>query len=158
MENTVQECEHIAAAGYTRQGRGIRTCTSSAQPIFPRKASRTWGRNDRAGPAGRHLRQAAQVPPSGHDSGRLWRKMDIFKIIRQKKAIFLLAQLVMSSFYRPLGEKLGVQPGAEMLEGIRMAEQTGCACPGRPRHRRDAQTGLGLSGLLEQTQARHATG
>jgi pheromone shutdown-related protein TraB len=54
-----------------------------------------------------------------------WRKMDIFKVIRQKKAVFLLAQLLMSSFYRRLGEKLGVQPGAEMLEGIRMAEQTG---------------------------------
>lgn len=54
-----------------------------------------------------------------------WRKMDIFKIIRQKKAVFLLAQLIMSSFYRRLGEKLGVQPGAEMLEGIHMAEQTG---------------------------------
>jgi pheromone shutdown-related protein TraB len=54
-----------------------------------------------------------------------WRKMDIFKIIRQKKAVFLLAQLILSSFYRRLGEKLGVQPGAEMLEGVRMAEQTG---------------------------------
>jgi pheromone shutdown-related protein TraB len=56
-----------------------------------------------------------------------WRKMDIFKIIRQKKAVFLLAQLIMSSFYRRLGQQLGVQPGAEMLEGIRMAEQTGAA-------------------------------
>jgi pheromone shutdown-related protein TraB len=56
-----------------------------------------------------------------------WRKMDIFKVIRQKKAVFLLAQLIMSSFYRRLGEKLGVQPGAEMLEGIHMAEQTGAA-------------------------------
>ncbi len=54
-----------------------------------------------------------------------WGKMDIVKIIRQKKAVFLLAQLIMSSFYRRLGEKLGVQPGAEMIEGIRMAEQTG---------------------------------
>jgi len=54
-----------------------------------------------------------------------WRKMDIFKVLRQKKAVFLLAQLIMSSFYRRLGEKLGVQPGAEMLEGIRQAEATG---------------------------------
>jgi len=54
-----------------------------------------------------------------------WQKMDIFKVIRQKKAVFLLAQLMLSSFYRRLGEKLGVQPGAEMLEGIHMAEQTG---------------------------------
>jgi pheromone shutdown-related protein TraB len=53
-----------------------------------------------------------------------WSKMDIFKVIRQKKAMFLLAQLIMSSFYRRLGEKLGIQPGAEMLEGIRLAEQT----------------------------------
>jgi pheromone shutdown-related protein TraB len=53
-----------------------------------------------------------------------WSKMDIFKVVRQKKAVFLLSQLVMSSFYRRLGEKLGVQPGAEMLEGIRLAEET----------------------------------
>jgi pheromone shutdown-related protein TraB len=54
-----------------------------------------------------------------------WRKMDVFKVVRQKKAVFLLAQLMLSSFYRRLGEKLGVQPGAEMLEGVRLAEQTG---------------------------------
>ena len=54
-----------------------------------------------------------------------WRKMDIYKVIRQRKAVFLLAQLIMSSFYRRLGEKLGVQPGAEMLEAIHVAEQTG---------------------------------
>ena len=54
-----------------------------------------------------------------------WRRMDIFKVIRQKKAVFLLAQLILSSFYRRLGEKLGVQPGAEMLEAIRLTEQTG---------------------------------
>ncbi len=53
-----------------------------------------------------------------------WSKMDIFKVIRQKKALFLLAQLIMSSFYRRLGEKLGIQPGAEMIEGIRLADET----------------------------------
>lgn len=54
-----------------------------------------------------------------------WSKMDIFKVVKQKKAIFLLAQLIMTSFYRRLGEKLGIQPGAEMLEGIKMAEESG---------------------------------
>jgi len=53
-----------------------------------------------------------------------WSKMDIFKVIRQKKAAFLLAQLILTSFYRRLGEKLGIQPGAEMREGIRLAEET----------------------------------
>ena len=54
-----------------------------------------------------------------------WKKMDIFKVIRDKKAMFLLAQLIVSSFYRKLGEKLGVQPGAEMLEAIEQAKQSG---------------------------------
>jgi pheromone shutdown-related protein TraB len=52
-----------------------------------------------------------------------WRKMNIFKIIKDKKAMFLLAQLMVSSFYRKLGEKLGIQPGAEMLEAINQAGQ-----------------------------------
>jgi pheromone shutdown-related protein TraB len=51
--------------------------------------------------------------------------MDIFKVLKQKKAVFLLAQLIMTSFYRRLGEKLGIQPGAEMLKGIEMSEKTG---------------------------------
>ena len=54
-----------------------------------------------------------------------WEKMDIFKIIKEKKSVLLLAQLIMSSFYRRLGEQLGVQPGAEMLEGVRQAEERG---------------------------------
>jgi pheromone shutdown-related protein TraB len=54
-----------------------------------------------------------------------WNKMDIFKVVRQKKAVFLLAQLILTSFYRRLGEKLGIQPGAEMLAGIELAEETG---------------------------------
>ena len=54
-----------------------------------------------------------------------WKKMNIFKIIKEKKALFLLAQLIMNSFYRRIGEQLGVQPGAEMVEGIKQAEKTG---------------------------------
>ncbi len=54
-----------------------------------------------------------------------WSKMNIFKVVRQKKATFLLAQLVMTSFYRRLGEKLNIQPGAEMLKGIELSESTG---------------------------------
>jgi len=51
-----------------------------------------------------------------------WKKMNIFKVIREKKALFLLTQLILSSFYKRLGDQLGVQPGAEMIEGIRQAE------------------------------------
>lgn len=56
-----------------------------------------------------------------------WQQMNIFKVVREKKAMFLLAQLVMSAFYRKLGEQLGVQPGAEMLEGVKIAEEEGAA-------------------------------
>ncbi len=56
-----------------------------------------------------------------------WRRMNIFRVIREKKAAFLLAQLVLSSFYRRIGDQLGVQPGAEMLEAVRQCEQTGAA-------------------------------
>jgi len=54
-----------------------------------------------------------------------WRKMNIFRVIKEGKAVFLLAQLIMTSFYRRLGKQLGVQPGAEMLEGIKIAENNG---------------------------------
>jgi pheromone shutdown-related protein TraB len=54
-----------------------------------------------------------------------WQKMDVVKIVRQGKAMMLLAQLILSSFYRKLGERLGVKPGAEMLEGARLAEEKG---------------------------------
>jgi pheromone shutdown-related protein TraB len=53
-----------------------------------------------------------------------WQKMNIFKIIRQKKAVLLLAQLILGAFYRRLGEQLGAVPGAEMLEAARLAGQT----------------------------------
>ncbi len=54
-----------------------------------------------------------------------WKKMDIFQIVRENKALFVLVQLLMSSFYRKMAEKMGVRPGEEMLEGIRQAESTG---------------------------------
>jgi pheromone shutdown-related protein TraB len=52
-----------------------------------------------------------------------WKKMDIFKVIKDKKAAFLLAQLIMSSFYRRLGKQLDVKPGAEMIKGINLAKE-----------------------------------
>jgi len=56
-----------------------------------------------------------------------WKKMNIFRVIKEGKAVFLLSQLVMTSFYKKLGDQLGVRPGAEMLEGITLAEERG-AC------------------------------
>ncbi len=54
-----------------------------------------------------------------------WQHTNIFQVVRQGKAMFLLAQLVMQSFYRRLGKQLEVEPGAEMLAGAACAEETG---------------------------------
>lgn len=55
----------------------------------------------------------------------LWRDMDIFKVIKEKKATFLLANLVLSSFQRRLGERLGIKPGDEMRAAMEEAEARG---------------------------------
>jgi len=54
-----------------------------------------------------------------------WKKLDIFKVIREGKTLFLLANLAVSSYQRRLGEQLGVKPGAELLMGAETAEETG---------------------------------
>ncbi len=56
-----------------------------------------------------------------------WKKMDIYKVVKEKKALFLLAQMIMGSFYKRLGEQLEIKPGAEMLEGIELAKKRGAA-------------------------------
>lgn len=56
---------------------------------------------------------------------KAWQHTNLFQVIRQGKATFLLAQLAMQSFYRRLGKQLEVEPGAEMLAGAACAEETG---------------------------------
>ena len=53
---------------------------------------------------------------------RRWEETDIIGIIREKKASFLFANIVLTAFQRRLGERLGVRPGQEMLEAIQAAE------------------------------------
>ena len=54
-----------------------------------------------------------------------WKKTNIGKVIREGKAALLLSSLIMSSFQRRIGKKLGVNPGAEMAEGARAGEECG---------------------------------
>ncbi|MBE9502666.1 MAG: TraB/GumN family protein [Proteobacteria bacterium] len=51
-----------------------------------------------------------------------WKQMNIVRVVKEKKSLFLLSQLILSSFYRRLGSQIGVQPGAEMMEGITQSE------------------------------------
>jgi len=54
-----------------------------------------------------------------------WKKTNVGKIIREGKAMLLLSSLIMSSFQRKIGEKLGVTPGAELLEAVKASESVG---------------------------------
>ena len=54
-----------------------------------------------------------------------WRNLDIFDVIRERRVLFLLSSLVLTSYQRRLGEKLGVRPGAEMLAAIDQAARVG---------------------------------
>lgn len=51
-----------------------------------------------------------------------WKKMDIFKVIKEGKSFLLLTNLMISSFQYKIGKDLGVKPGAEMLAAIEAAE------------------------------------
>ena len=52
-----------------------------------------------------------------------WESLDLKEIIRKQQLSTLMVNLVLASFQKRLGDKLGVIPGTEMLEAIRMAEK-----------------------------------
>ncbi|MEY4551626.1 MAG: hypothetical protein RL685_7821, partial [Pseudomonadota bacterium] len=54
-----------------------------------------------------------------------WRNLDIFTVIRERRMLFLLSSLVLTSYQRRLGAKLGVRPGAEMIAAIDHAARVG---------------------------------
>ena len=54
-----------------------------------------------------------------------WKNLDIFKVIREGKTLFLLANLAIGAYQRRLGAKLGVKPGAEMLAAAEKAKALG---------------------------------
>ena len=49
--------------------------------------------------------------------------MDIVTIIKQKKALLLLANLILSAFQKRLAQQLGLNPGQEMIEAIQTAKE-----------------------------------
>lgn len=79
-----------------------------------------------------------------------WRNMDIFAVIKEKKATLLLMNLAISSFQKRLANQFDIMPGQEMIQGIDSAEEVGAELVLADR---DIQTtfsriwsGLGLKG------------
>jgi pheromone shutdown-related protein TraB len=56
-----------------------------------------------------------------------WENTDLLKVIKEKKAFLLLSNLLLASFQRKIGQKLGIRPGEEILQAIRSAEAAGAA-------------------------------
>lgn len=54
-----------------------------------------------------------------------WSSMNIYKIIKERKAFLLLGNLVLQAFQRRMGMDLGVKPGEEMRAAIRVSEELG---------------------------------
>ncbi len=54
-----------------------------------------------------------------------WRTLDVFSVIRERKVLFLLSNLALSAYQKRLGEQLGVEPGAELKEAVKVAEDVG---------------------------------
>lgn len=54
-----------------------------------------------------------------------WSDLNLYRVLREKKGFLLLGNLVLSSFQKRIGVDLGVRPGEEMIESIRIAEEHG---------------------------------
>ncbi len=54
-----------------------------------------------------------------------WKKLDVVKVIREKKGFLMMANLILSSFQRRMGMNVGVKPGDEMRAGIAAAKEIG---------------------------------
>ncbi len=54
-----------------------------------------------------------------------WQEMDIIKVIREKKAVLLLSNLMLASFQKRIADQLEVAPGQEMVQAMQSAEAVG---------------------------------
>jgi pheromone shutdown-related protein TraB len=59
----------------------------------------------------------------GKDSA--FRDLDVFKVVREGKTLYLLAHLALASYQRRIGASLGVKPGAELLAAVEAAREAG---------------------------------
>jgi len=54
-----------------------------------------------------------------------WQNTNLIKVIREKKAFLLLMNLMLAYFQKRIGRRLGIQPGAEMIQAIHAAREAG---------------------------------
>jgi pheromone shutdown-related protein TraB len=54
-----------------------------------------------------------------------WETLDLRQVIRKRQLSTLMANLILASYQKRLGGKLGVMPGSELLEAVRASEERG---------------------------------
>jgi pheromone shutdown-related protein TraB len=54
-----------------------------------------------------------------------FRDLDVFKVVREGRTLYLLAHLALASYQRRIGASLGVKPGAELLAAVDAATAGG---------------------------------
>jgi len=52
-----------------------------------------------------------------------FRDLDVFKVVREGRTLYLLAHLALASYQRRIGASLGVKPGAELLAAVQAAKE-----------------------------------
>jgi len=55
----------------------------------------------------------------------MWEKLNLSRVFKEGKGFLLIANLILSSFQRRLGNELGVKPGEEMKTAIETAKEMG---------------------------------
>jgi len=54
-----------------------------------------------------------------------WQDTELIKVIREKKAFVLLSNLMLAYFQKKIGQRLGINPGEEIIRAIKTAEAVG---------------------------------
>jgi pheromone shutdown-related protein TraB len=54
-----------------------------------------------------------------------FRDLDVFKVVREGRTLYLLAHLALASYQRRIGASLGIKPGAELLAAVAAATAAG---------------------------------
>lgn len=53
----------------------------------------------------------------------MWKNLDIYQVLRQGKGSLLLINLALSAYQKRLAEKIGVEPGQEMIKAIELSAE-----------------------------------
>ncbi len=62
-------------------------------------------------------------PPRFHNlvQKSMWKSLDIYQVLRQGKGSLLLINLALSAYQKRLADKIGVEPGQEMIKAIELS-------------------------------------